>query len=1210
MTQHNLFFNSGISDRPINIIVVEDESIVAMEIVKTLSRMGYNVLDSVSTGEEAISLLEKKIPDLMLLDIRLAGKMDGIQVAMHLRENFSIPFLFMTANADEDTIQRVKITAPYGYLVKPINFKEMHSTIQIALYKFRAEEHILRSENKYRRIFEHSNDGLLILNDKGDVIDCNRSACLMLGAVDSEIRSCKFSELHAEAYIDLALEALPRLKRTGDIRYEAGLIFKKYNNSEVQVEISGSAFDEKRGEYVFSIRDLSEERKVEKGVNSISNEIVGLAGQTFFDALVEQLTKTLDVEIAFIAENLSQENDTANVFAMFANGEIQENSAYQINDTPCTYVLENDYYIQVDNVQSDFPKAEMIQMRKIEGYAGIALPSQHSAPLGFIAVMDRKPLRHPTAIHSILNLFALQASAELVRLRDEEALKSSEERYRILFNSGTDAVFVYAHDNEGVQAPIMEVNDIACEWLGRSRKELKMQDFWHLLTTGVENEYQVLQNSETKIFENALHGKSGEIIPVEININHFFFGGRNTVLAVARNLTQRKAVESALARERQLSSKLLHHSPALIFIQDSHGKYLLVNPAFLSFTRYKKHDVLGKIPKELFPSSNVESILSGDPKQFKNKDTYINSEEYIKDWYGRRYWFLSTKIPYFDDMGEFLGVIGISQDITERVASEKEMKRAMQAAENANRAKSEFLANISHELRTPMNGIIGLTELATDCIEDPEVIHYLQLVSQSADSLMQILNDLLDFSKIEAGKMEIEEVQINFKTFATELYRSHESAAKEKSLNFKVDFSSDFPKYLIGDSNRLKQVLDNLIGNAFEFTESGSVYVKVSMMINDQLGDYIHPLPYYKYIKFTVEDTGIGILDDKIDSIFESFIQVDGSLTRDHGGIGLGLAICHNLVSLMGGDIWVESDVGKGSSFHFYIPMKEISDKISDIPNTKRRFSKGSHSFDMTFDASILVVEDEPVSREVVVRFLEKWGCRVTTADNGQIALDLLSRLSFDLIIMDVQMPVMNGLQATYLIRNGKVKGIDIEIPIIALTAHALEKDRRKCLEVGMNDYVSKPIDSSLFYQVIKRHLKEKKIGIYEITDSKFDNIQSSSEVIDSQAVLHRLAGDMDLFLKTMKIFYDHMPQRMEDLEKALHENDYKEINRYAHSMKSAAANIGANALSQQATLLETVAPSEISIEVEHRYSELKDEYERVMKRIPELLDLQSALTD
>ncbi len=500
--------------------------------------------------------------------------------------------------------------------------------------------------------------------------------------------------------------------------------------------------------------------------------------------------------------------------------------------------------------------------------------------------------------------------------------------------------------------------------------------------------------------------------------------------------------------------------PDHIYVKDQESRFLLANRSIAQFMGVPSPaDLLGRSDFDFYPQEVAEDFFQDEQNVIRSGQPRMSQAEQIFDMEGRERWILTTQIPLREKGGTVLGLVGIGRDITAQKLAERETETARHVAEAASRAKSEFLANMSHEIRTPLNGVIGMTELALDTALMPEQREYLETVKCSADALLHVVNDILDFSKIEAGKIDLEAVDFDLRECVETTLKTLALRAEEKGLNLLCDVMPDVPESVRGDPGRLRQVLFNLLGNAIKFTNEGEIALRVEVEAESRVGPLLH---------FSVADTGIGISPEKIQMVFDPFTQADTSTTRQYGGTGLGLTITARLVRMMGGAVWVESAWGKGSNFHFTVQMgcadavvgalgAQEPDKARTIQPSMLENRETAPETRETSMLRVLLAEDNPVNQKLVVRLLEKKGHVVVVAPNGQEALNALARASFDLVLMDVQMPVMDGIEATLAIRKQE-EGTMQHQQVVALTAHAMKGDRERCLTAGMDGYIAKPI--------------------------------------------------------------------------------------------------------------------------------------------------------
>jgi len=677
-------------------------------------------------------------------------------------------------------------------------------------------------------------------------------------------------------------------------------------------------------------------------------------------------------------------------------------------------------------------------------------------------------------------------------------------------------------------------------------------------------------------------------------------------------VTLQEKQQSLMNSQRETATfynTLNQHS--IVSFSDKHGNITLANDEFCRISGYSREELVGKDHRIL--NSGAQS----DAFWVEFWDTINRGQPWrgeicnrTKD--GTLYWVDSIVVPIMGNFGLVNKYISIRNDITVRKEAEaalrelnhsleqrvtdrtQELSLALHSAQTASRSRAEFLANTSHEIRTPMNSVLGMAYLALQHTTDPQQRVYLTKIERSGSHLMYILDDILDISKIDAGKLVLEKGSFDLDNVLDHVLHLTEDRAKEKGLNLRMERGNDMPRFLLGDGVRVKQIMLNFASNAVKFTAKGEVVITLHALPCE---------PSFCMLRFEVTDTGIGLTETEIARLFKSFEQADNSVTRKFGGTGLGLAICKQLAELMLGDVGVTSKPGVGSTFWFQArfalgdqaPMAEDnSQALMDAKLTLR-------------GRSILVVDDNEFNLDVACGLLEELGCHITTACNGMQALELLRAGAFDCVLMDVQMPVMDGLEATRQIRTDAALSDTV---VIALTANARGEDRELCMQAGMNDVIRKPVEPELMFVTMAnwlRGLKHTPAGpVFEGAKGAHGSLLEVDPLLDTLPVwdskaLHRITGDDPAVQSRLLAKYlSTATDVLQEIVLAIERQDWKTAASLGHKLKSSSRSVGAMKLGALCEALERAGDTLHASAYEHYGNQIQAAFEAVKGRILE----------
>lgn len=529
---------------------------------------------------------------------------------------------------------------------------------------------------------------------------------------------------------------------------------------------------------------------------------------------------------------------------------------------------------------------------------------------------------------------------------------------------------------------------------------------------------------------------------------------------ITKDMTAFKRAEQQARTARQVLARLLNAVPDPIYVKDESRRHILYNDAYCRFIGLDSEALMGRTDDELLPIPATEVTRLQDEQAFERPDAEFNETSVVRRPEGDLTVSTKKRVIRLPDGRQVL--IGVIRDITDLKAQQQALSEAKEAAEAANRAKSEFLARMSHEIRTPMNGVLGMTELLMGTALTAEQRRFVETVHGSGEALLRLINDILDFSKVEVGKLDLESREFSLSDCIEDTVDLLRERACAKRLTLSMHISPEIPRALRGDSGRLRQVLTNLIGNAIKFTDQGNVAVSV---------DLAELAGSDAILRFQVSDTGIGIPEDKQVHIFDAFAQADGSISRRYGGTGLGLAICRQLVHLFGGEIGVVSAPGEGSTFWFTVRMPVCTEHA--VPLRRPDPSGAKIVVTPAAPASlaglrVLLAEDNPVNRQVALAMLKRLGVTPDIARDGLEVIAATSAATYDLVLMDCEMPQMDGFSATRHLR-ARADQAEPRLTIVALTANAMSGDREACLAAGMDDYLSKPFTAGQLREMLER---------------------------------------------------------------------------------------------------------------------------------------------
>ncbi|PSR53467.1 hypothetical protein AHMF7605_07975 [Adhaeribacter arboris] len=1007
-------------------------------------------------------------------------------------------------------------------------------------------EALLRSERDYRDLFNKANDAILIFDPETEqIFDANHKACQLYGYSLPEFTNMSLQGISKDIVRGKAY--LQQLIRTGTLENVETTQYRKDGN-EIHFSVSASFITYQGKKAVLSINhDITEQKKSEKILLESEERFAAFMDNS---PVLAWMKSTRDWCYSYV--NLTHKHVLGLSREMVAN-----KTDFDLWPEPIAASLH----------QNDVKVAESQQA--MECREQVILPNGSK----------RQFLVHKFPIHTLNGAsFVAGTAIDITDLvHTQQALQESETRNKAVLATAMESIISMDHSGN-----IIEFNLAAEKTFGYRRQEVigkKLHDIIlppYLREGHASGLLHYFRTDETQIMgkrvELTAMRANGEEFPVEISITASGNSKTPVFTGIIQDISERKAAENTLRKSEKQFRLITENMTDLVCLHDPEGKIIYASPSAQDILGYAPEDMMDVSPYEFIHPKDKKRVIEQVVAVLERGKSTKNIEYRIRRKDNQYIWVDSGLRPIFNSNRDVIEVQTVSRDITARKKTERKLKKAKVAAEISAVAKKNFLANMSHEIRTPLNGILGMAGLLNKSLLNDLQQRYLNIIDYSARNLLVIINDILDLAKIESGKLVLEQIPFNIQEILQGVQQALEYKAEEKDILLIVKSFNLNQPFLIGDPHRLTQVLLNLVSNAIKFTNQGVVIIQTEVLEENDTA---------LTLQFAVKDSGIGIPFEKQESIFEGFMQAHAHTSRNYGGTGLGLTICKNLVEKQGGRIWVESIPGKGSKFTFELTFQKAAAALIESAFAEEQ----TIDFTSLGQLKILLAEDNAVNQFLAQSIMHNWGFTVDIAKNGKEAVELASHQYYDLVLMDIQMPEVSGMEATQQIRR-LTDPRKANIPIIALTANALKGDAEQYIAGGMNDYLAKPFEECKLFQKIAANIaptKPKQADSLLIIKNAINLTISHNampEKVCNLAILQSMAnGNTEFLIKFLQMFIEQVPPQVQTMQEAVAQADWAKAGNLAHQLKANFDTVGISALHQPIRDLETNARQQTNLD-------------------------------